>query len=288
VGGANFLKLLDPQWAGMKKKRTSQIFTGPAKIIKCDPFTLSHLRFYQSMKTILVLGDIHANYPALNAIQNHVREYRFDCIINTGDFTVYGTYPNETIQWFRKCKKTICILGNTDRRILRILNGKKLKRPKKEEKRVMYHWTAMNLLPENVKFLESLPRKTNLTMENIRIGVFHGTSDDEDETLLASADESRFWELAQGSVYHVHILGHSHTPYHKKIDGIHFINPGSVGRMFDGDPRAAFAILKIFHEEIAVDFFRIRYPVEAVVAGLKKNRLPDIYATMYRLGRKLN
>ncbi len=240
------------------------------------------------MKKILVLGDIHANYPALLAIRKYVREYRFDRIINTGDFTVYNTFPNETIQWFRKKKKTICILGNTDRRILRILKGKELKRPRKEEKRVMYYWTSENLILDNVNYLKSLPRQTDFIIGNIRIGVFHGTYDDEDETLFPGSPETRFCKLAQDSPYRVHIMGHSHTPYHKIVDGVHFINPGSAGRMFDGDPRASFAILKVFSGEIAVEHYRIPYPVEAVIKGLKQNRLPDIYAKMYRLGRKLN
>ncbi len=240
------------------------------------------------MKKILLLGDIHANYPALQAILNYVREYRFDRTINTGDLTVYGTFPNETIQWFNNRKKTVCILGNTDRRILRILKGKKLKRPKKEEKRVMYFWTSENLLPKNVNYLKSLPRQTDLIISNIRIGVFHGTYDDEDETLFPDTPEARFRKLAQGAPYRVHIMGHSHTPYYKIVDGVHFINPGSAGRMFDGDPRASFAILKIFSGGIAAVHYRIPYPVEAVIKGLKQNRMPDIYAKMYRTGRKLN
>jgi putative phosphoesterase len=240
------------------------------------------------MKKILVLGDIHANYPALQAVWGYVRKYRFDRIINTGDLTVYGTFPNETIQWFRKRKKSVSILGNTDRRILRILKGKKLKRPKKEEKRVMYYWTSENLLPENAAYLKSLPGQTDFIAENIRIGVFHGTYDDKDETLFPDTPESRFRELAADSPFQIHIMGHSHTPYHKIIDGVHFINPGSVGRMFDGDPRTAFAILKLSSGKIAVKHFRIPYPVEAVIQGLKQNRLPDIYAKLYRMGRKLN
>ena len=171
---------------------------------------------------------------------------------------------------------------------LRILNGKNLKRPKKEEKRIMYYWTAETLLPENVQYLKSLPRQTELTINDIRIGVFHGTCDDEDETLFPDTPESRFRELSKGSPFRVHIMGHSHTPYYKTIDGIHFINPGSVGRMFDGDPRTSFAILKLSSEEISVEHFRIPYPVDEVITGLKQNRLPDIYAQMYRMGRKLN
>jgi predicted phosphodiesterase len=98
----------------------------------------------------------------------------------------------------------------------------------------MYYWAAGILLPENVEYLKSLQRQTDLTVGNTRIGVFHGTRDDEDETLFPNAPESRFHELAKDSPFRVHILGHSHTPYYKIVDGIHFINPGSVGRMFDG------------------------------------------------------
>jgi len=232
------------------------------------------------MKQLLLLGDIHANYPAADYIQPQ----RFDWIINTGDFTVYSTFPNETIRWFRERKRTICILGNTDQKILRILKGKKLKKPKKEEKRVMYFWTSETLLPENIAYLKSLPKQTDLTAGDLRIGVFHGTRDDPDEELFPSAPESRFRQLARDSVYQVQIMGHSHVPYYKIVDGIHFINPGSVGRMFDGDPRASFATLKI----AAVRHFRIPYAVEAVIAQLKKQKLPDIYAEMFRIGRKLN
>jgi diadenosine tetraphosphatase ApaH/serine/threonine PP2A family protein phosphatase len=72
------------------------------------------------------------------------------------------------------------------------------------------------------------------------------------------------------------------------VDGVHFINPGSVGRPFDGDPRTSFAILKVDSGKLAVEHFRIPYAVEEVVQSLKENNLPDIYAKMYRTGKKLN
>jgi putative phosphoesterase len=240
------------------------------------------------MKKILLLGDVHANYPALKAIGQFIKPNRFDRIVNTGDFTVYSTFPNETIQWFRERKRTICILGNTDRKILRILKGKKLKKPKKNEKRVMYFWTSDHLYPENITYLKSLPKQTNFTVGGFHIGIFHGTLEDPDEELGPSASESRFQQLAKDSPYQVQIMGHSHIPYYRIVDGIHFINPGSVGRMFDGDPRTSFAILKISSEKIAVEHFRIPYAVEAIVKSLKEQNLPDIYAKMFRAGKKLN
>ena len=240
------------------------------------------------MKKILIVGDIHANYPALKAIESHVQTCRFDRIINTGDTTVYNTFPNETIEWLRKRKKSVSILGNTDRRILKILKGKKLKKPGKEEKRVMYFWTSENLFSENIKYLQSLPRQSDLTIDNVRIGVFHGTLDDENETLFPDFPENRFRELAEGSPYQIQIMGHSHTPYWKIINNVHFINPGSAGRMFDGDPRASFAIITISLKKINVEHFRISYPVEEVTRGLDKNLLPGIYKKMFCTGKKLN
>ena len=183
---------------------------------------------------------------------------------------------------------SVSILGNTDKRVLNILKGKKLKRPKKEEKRIMYFWTSENLLPENADYLKSLPGKRDLTIGNVRIGIFHGTFDDEDEMLFPDAPLSRFRKLARNSACQVHIMGHSHVPYYKCVDGVHFINPGSVGRMFDGDPRASFAILKVYSKKITTEHFRIPYPVDKVVKGLKKSGLPAIYEKMYRKGKKLN
>ena len=152
----------------------------------------------------------------------------------------------------------------------------------------MYFWTSENLLPKNIKYLNSLPSKTVFTTDSIRIGVFHGTCDDPDEELYPDAPDARFHKLAENSTCQVHIMGHSHVPFYKIVDGVHFINPGSAGRMFDGDPRASFAILKISSEKIDVEHFRIPYPVKKVVKSLKKNRLPNIYKKMFRIGKKLN
>ena len=58
--------------------------------------------------------------------------------------------------------------------------------------------------------------------------------------------------------------------------------------MFDGDPRASFAVLKLTSEKISVEHFRVPYPVEEVAESLKNYQLPDIYAKMFQAGRKFN
>lgn len=240
------------------------------------------------VRKMLLLGDIHANFPALRAIQHHVRNIHFDRVINTGDLTVYSTFPNETIGWFRQRPISISILGNTDKRILRILKGRKLKKPRMEEKRQMYFWTSEHLSDENIRYLQALPQKAELQVDRVRIGIFHGSFFKPNETLMPHTPKSRFMELARASDYRIHIIGHSHLPFYRSIGRVHFINPGSVGRMFDGDPRTSFATLEISSGGISVQHFRIPYAIDETVDGLKKNGLPAIYADMFRQGEKLN
>ena len=197
------------------------------------------------------------------------------------------------------CKKTgvRSVLGNTDKKIRALLQGKTIKKPRKEEKKVMYAWTAENLTPENRRHLLSLPDSFRLSLEGKgadkrRSGavaaVFHGSPADGEEFLFADTPEGRFRELAALTPASIVIVGHSHTPFHKRTGDTHFINPGSVGRMFDGNPAASCATLTLDASAIRVAHHRIPYRVEEVISGLRRQKLPAIYDRMYREGRKLN
>lgn len=240
------------------------------------------------MKNLLVLGDVHANWPALKAIMTFVPLSTIDGIINTGDTTVYGPFPNKTVRWFRRQNIVMGIKGNTDSRMLKILAGKKLKKPRKKEKRVMYHWTAGRLSPKNRRYLDNLPKKKTMILKGYRIGIFHGSCDNPKEALHSKTPIKRFRELASQSTSHIHIMGHSHFPYYKMVKGVHFINPGSVGRPYDGDPRTSFAMITISSKNVSVKHYRIPYAIEDMILGLEKHGLPPIYKKMAEIGRKLN
>jgi hypothetical protein len=72
------------------------------------------------------------------------------------------------------------------------------------------------------------------------------------------------------------------------VQGVHFINPGSAGRMFDGNPAASYALLELDRGRIEVSLHRCAYDVEAVVRALAQHRLPAVYAEMFRTGTKRN
>ncbi len=236
---------------------------------------------------ILVLSDIHGNYPALSSIYGLEKSASFDHIINCGDSTVYAPFPNETLKWLDQ-HKTISILGNTDLKVLRLLKGKNFKKPKKAEKRIMYTWTAENMHSKQISYLQSLPKSYQFIAGRQKIGIYHGSPENPNEQLFADTPTLRFRELARKTDCTIILCGHSHTPFHKKVMNVHFINPGSVGRMFDKDPRASYAVLEILQKQIKVSHFRLGYDIKKTTDGIMEALLPPIYVEMFRVGRKLN
>lgn len=236
---------------------------------------------------LLLLSDIHGNLPALLAIDRFFADRPFDAICNCGDSTVYAPFPNETLQWLQD-RQAYSILGNTDQKVITLLQGKNFKKPHDEEKRIMYRSTVQALNEESKHHLLSLRDSQKLDIGGFTIGLFHGSPDHPRELLFAQTPDARFDELSRVTTCRIVVTGHSHTPYHKHIQATHFVNPGSVGRMFDGNPEASCAILTLSGGDIEVALHRIPYPVEEVVTVLRQHHLPEIYTEMFRQGRKLN
>lgn len=234
---------------------------------------------------ILLISDIHGNYPALEAVSRAVAPLRCDHVLNSGDCLVYAPFANQTLDWLRQ-SGAFSIRGNTDDRVIRLIKGKTMKKPSKPEKRIMYTSTAAALSKENVAYLMELKKKKLLRLGHTFIGLFHGSPIDHEEFLDADTPDKRFRELAKATACEVVVTGHSHSPYHRLVDGVHFINPGSVGRMFDGCPDASYAILELRRGTVTVSHHRCAYDVEAVVSALASHQLPDIYAEMFRTGSK--
>jgi predicted phosphodiesterase len=237
---------------------------------------------------ILLLADIHANFPALAAIDRYFAAETFHAVINAGDTTVYGPFPNETLHWLQR-RQALSILGNTDKKVLQLLAGKSFRKPSKPEKRIMYTWTAEELNKKNAAYLQSLPASLLPDISpDPQFGIYHGSPLDDDEYLFPDTPQDRFAELERHTPARIIITGHSHTPFHRTAGTAHFINPGSAGRMFDGDPSASCAVLTLTGKAVEVRHFRIAYPVQEVVDGLQRHALPEIYGRMFLLGKKLN
>jgi diadenosine tetraphosphatase ApaH/serine/threonine PP2A family protein phosphatase len=92
-------------------------------------------------------------------------------------------------------------------------------------------------------------------------------------------------ELAGARSGDVIAFGHTHKPWHRTIQGIHFLNTGSVGRPKDGDWRAGYVAVDLGSSaDAALEFVRVTYDVDRSAAAIEQSDLPNDFAEYLRSG----
>ena len=79
-------------------------------------------------------------------------------------------------------------------------------------------------------------------------------------------------------------FGHTHKPWHRIVDDVHFVNTGSVGRPRDGDRRAGYVVLAIERTGVQVEFRRVVYDVDRTAAAILESSLPREFAYYLQSG----
>jgi putative phosphoesterase len=242
-------------------------------------------------KKIALIGDVHGNLPALEAVLDQAHEQEVEAIWNVGDFVGYGASPNQVIDRLRQ-EDAVSITGNYDLKILRFKKKRKAWRKKKQSQKFLaFQWTRDILTKKNRRYLRSLPKERCLQVEGVCILLTHGSPASEKEHLTPDTPDERLRELASMVEADVIICGHSHRPFARSVDGVHFINTGSVGRPDDGDPRACYAVLEIGRasdQDVRARHHRVTYDVGEAVAAIREEGLPEPFAQMMIQGYALD
>ena len=235
-----------------------------------------------------LIGDVHANLPALLAVLDHAEQQGAAAFWNTGDFLGYGAFPNAVIDVLRR-REVLSVIGNYDRKVLKFKRkADKWRRTKRPEKFLAFKWAYERLSDENRVYLQTLSRQVRLKLEGHRIVLVHGSPASIKEHLLPETPRARLRELGEASDADLVICGHSHRPFVRKAGDVWFVNTGSVGRPEDGDPRATYALLQINATSFQVHHFRVAYDVERAVAAIRRQRLPEAFAQMVLQARDLD
>jgi putative phosphoesterase len=229
---------------------------------------------------VALIGDIHANLPALQAVLEHARQQNAHVIWNVGDFVGYGAFPDEVVTLIRQIG-ALSILGNYDRKTLKIEEKRnEWARKKTAEKWQAFEWAYNHLSSENRTYLGDLPEQRLFAVEDFIVLMTHGSPASRDEHLDPLTPLERLQELAQMTTADIILCGHSHQPFARQVNQKWFINPGSVGRPEDGDPRASYAIIDFDKKLLTVEHFRVSYDVERAAAAIRSAGLPEVFARM--------
>jgi len=237
---------------------------------------------------IALLGDVHANLPALEAVLAHAQAQGAAQIWNIGDFVGYGAFPNEVVQRLRQAAE-LNILGNYDLKALHFPEKeKRWRKNKRPEKYLAFRWAHQELSKENRRYLLSLPEEIRLEVAGQRILLTHASPASSEEHLYPETPQEHLVELAEQAQADIIIFGHSHRHFARTAAGTLFINTGSVGRPDDGDPRACYALLEISEASLQVHHVRLEYDIARAVAEIRRRGLPEAFAQMILQGRDMD
>ncbi|HLL45208.1 MAG TPA: metallophosphoesterase family protein [Longimicrobiaceae bacterium] len=244
-----------------------------------------------------LISDVHANLPALEAVLDHIAgRSDVDAVFHLGDLVGYAPWPDETVALLRE-RGIAGIAGNYDSTVATDYKhcGCKYEDPRQEQlSHLSYGWTRGHVSANTKRYLASLPFRMDLRprgghVPGPRVVLVHGaptlntlywTEDRDDAFCLKMA------EHAGARAGDVVCFGHTHRPWHRAVDGIHFVNTGSVGRPKDGDPRAGYVVLDAGGDEPRVEFVRVEYDVERAAGAILRSGLPEEFAEYLRTGGK--
>lgn len=195
-----------------------------------------------------LISDIHANLPALEAVLDHITaQPGIRATYHLGDLVGYAPWPNEVVSLLRGFH-VAGVAGNYDSTVALDYKhcGCKYEDPRQEAlSHLSFEWTKRHTSKLTKTHLAAVPFRMDLKPKGgyapgPTVILVHGTPTlntlywTEDRPDSFCPKMARLAGVKPGDVL---CFGHTHKPWHREVEGIHFVNTGSVGRPKDGDWR---------------------------------------------------
>ena len=239
-----------------------------------------------------ILGDVHANLAALEAVLDAVDAAVVDRILQVGDVVGYGAAPREVIAILRE-RDITTVKGNHDA----ACTGEVDPRFFNPNARAAVDFTVGELTRDDLRWLADLP----LTERTDDCTISHGTLSRPEryDYIQSTEDADPSLDVLDRPVC---FLGHTHVPVSilRLVDSpnrtsytidrtldltestVALVNVGSVGQPRDEDSRAAYAVYDT--DEQTVDLFRVEYDIEREADRIRRAGLPRMLGDRLFLG----
>ena len=216
---------------------------------------------------LALLYDIHGNLPALEAVLADAGDP--DGFVLGGDYAVAGAWPRETVERLKELDNATWIRGNADRWLVDRSDAPDPVGPIAER-------CAELLGEELVAELVALP-ETAVVDGTLYC---HASPQSDMEPFFPEPGE-RDAELLMGVEARRVVCGHIHVSFDRVgPGGIEIVNPGSVGMPWDGDHRAAYAVI----DGDRLERRRVEYDWQASAAAVRE-RVGELPARRMELAR---
>jgi predicted phosphodiesterase len=236
---------------------------------------------------LALVSDVHGNCVALDAVLADLERLGVDSGICLGDVAQGGPQPAESLDRVRELGWPV-ILGNADDFLLRVPDEPA--EPVTERQLEVREWTLSRLTDEHLALIGAFSATVELELDGgSRLLAFHGSPRSFDDGLLPETQPGPAYE-ADADVL---AGGHTHLQWTRRLGSAVFVNPGSVGLAYDRHqppedfrttPIAEYAVLHADAAGVAVEFRRVPYDLDRLLAAASEGGRPDAaeYAGLWR------
>ncbi len=239
---------------------------------------------------VAILGDIHGNREALEAVLREVEIWGAERILQVGDLVGYGPDPQWVIDRVRDLEAMVC-LGNHDAAVVGLIREESFN----PYARAAIRWTRSSLSKEALDYLGQLP--IQMHFPEIDTQMVHGSlcQPESFDYVYSQVAAERSLDFQTAGVCFV---GHTHLPclYSQRTGEEAQFNPafeegrvcirppkerwlvnvGSVGQPRDQDTRAAWVRWETGENEIRLE--RVLYDFSQTQEKILSLGLPKILA----------
>ena len=228
-----------------------------------------------------VIGDIHGNLYALEAILADLKKQGVSRYLIAGDLIADCNYPNEVLDLIQTLD-AIVIKGNREEYILEYLDGL---HPEWDglDQMASVVWTALQLTPHHVAYLRELPTQQKFIINETTLTVVHGSPFDMNEHLYEDKNQNRLLESVEFVKSDVLVCAHSHRPWQKVMKNTLVINPGAAGVHFNAQSGAEYAILELTKKGWQATHHLALYNISNFKEGMIKSSLYEVAPTWAKL-----
>jgi predicted phosphodiesterase len=180
---------------------------------------------------VAALADVHGNAPALEAVLDAVAAEHVDLFVFCGDLT-WGPLPKETLEIVRAIETPVrFVRGNADRSVGAHLDERGT-------------WLAAQHDAEATALVNGFDESVVVGVDGLGPTRFvHGSPRSDEECVTPRTPPERVAEFMQGIPERVVVTAHVHVSYDRQVGGVRLVGPGSVGRPYEDEPGARWALL---------------------------------------------
>lgn len=220
---------------------------------------------------VAIVTDIHGNERAFQAVLRDLKHVAPDLILHGGDLVFGGTHPGEIIDDIRSLGWP-GVLGNTDEvlwtqeRLTRMSTAHPKLAPLLGRLRDLIAPMRERVGDKRLGWLKTLP----IAYAGDGLTVVHASPKDLWRAPMANATDQEIKNTYMGLGSRIVMYGHIHVSYVRQLPGMTVGNAGSVSQSYDGDRRAAYAVI----DGERVTIRRVEYDVESEAKELQHSGLP--------------